>query len=77
MTRNEIECAFRQGYVGAIRVLECHFQYRYGPQRQFSFYMGAIRIPITSKEKVEKFINVVTKAIAIIWRIIQPKQSRK
>lgn len=76
MKRNGIECEFKHGYAGTIRVLECYFYYRYGPQRQFSFFMGAIRIPILSRVKMEKFMNDVTRAIAVIWGVIPPRQGR-
>lgn len=77
MKRNGIECEFKHGYAGTIRVLECYFYCRYGPQRQFSFFMGAIRVPISSREKMEKFMNDITKPMAVIWKIIQSRQGRK
>ena len=77
MTKNKIEYGIREKYVGVGRLKECHFQYRYGTDKQFTAYLGGLRIPISSRKQEEQFINAVTKALADIWGLNPPKKNHK
>lgn len=66
-TKNGVDYAIREGYVGGARVKELHFQRRYGTQKQFAVYLGAVRFPYFSRKKEEKLVNDMTKILKEIW----------
>lgn len=70
MKRNNIEYAtrIRNGWK------EIHFAHRYGVYGEHLTRLGALRIPISSRQQEEKFINEVTKNLAQIYHLTLPKQ---
>ena len=73
MNKNNIEFAtrVRNGFK------EIHFGQRYGVYGEHLTYFGGLRIPISSREREEKFINEITRNLAQIYHLPLPRQKRK
>ena len=75
MMKNNIEFGIREIYDMG-RLKEIRFGHRYGTYQEYMACLGGLRIPITSRQKEEQFINAVTKALSDVWGLT-PKQKPK
>lgn len=73
MKKNNIDYATRDRN----RLREFHFGHRYGVYSEHFTYFGGLKIPMSSRQREEQFLNIITKALADVYGLNPPRQKHK